>query len=165
VTDKGFEGENRHQQWAEAYGAVVVCASKRSTKKRRWPKAFRRWVVSIRQIVETVRQRRAARRSRAGEAFRGAGASQPCRAGARVGSGLSAHRAQGGTSTTGMGLGLELCRTLITRAGGTLEVECDGPDGTCFRLQLPARLPRGSEDAAGASLTGRASRSQLAIHS
>lgn len=81
------------------------------------------------------------------------------------GPGLSAHRAQGGTSTTGMGLGLELCRTLITRAGGTLEVECDGPDGTCFRLQLPARLPRGSEDAAGASLTGQASRSQLAVHS
>ncbi len=81
------------------------------------------------------------------------------------GPGLSAHRARGGTSTTGMGLGLELCRTLITRAGGTLVVECDGPDGTCFRLQLPARLPLGSEDAAGASLTGRASRSQLAIHS
>ncbi|MBA2572467.1 MAG: HAMP domain-containing histidine kinase [Gemmatimonadetes bacterium] len=81
------------------------------------------------------------------------------------GPGLSAHRAQGGTTTTGMGLGLGLCRTLITRAGGALEVECDGPDGTCFRLQLPAGLPRGSEDAAGASLTGQASRSRLAIHS
>lgn len=56
MTDKGFEGENRHQQWAEAYGAVVVCAPKRSTKKRRWPKALRRWVASIRQIVETVNE-------------------------------------------------------------------------------------------------------------
>jgi hypothetical protein len=29
---------------------------KRSTKKRRWPKALRRWVASIRQIVETVNE-------------------------------------------------------------------------------------------------------------
>lgn len=56
VTDKGFEGETRHQQWAQAYGAVVVCAPKRNTKKRRWPKALRRWVASIRQIVETVNE-------------------------------------------------------------------------------------------------------------
>jgi hypothetical protein len=42
VCDKGFEGEARHQAWAKSYGAVVVAAPKRSTKKRRWPKALRR---------------------------------------------------------------------------------------------------------------------------
>lgn len=54
VCDKGFEGEERHQHWAEAYRAVVVCAPKRNTKKRRWPKPLRRWLASIRQIIESV---------------------------------------------------------------------------------------------------------------
>lgn len=54
VCDKGFEGEERHQHWAEAYRAAVVCAPKRSTKTRRWPKALRRWLASIRQIIESV---------------------------------------------------------------------------------------------------------------
>ena len=57
VCDKGFEGERRHQDWAEHYGAVVVSAPKRSTKKRRWPKALRRWLASIRQIIESVNEK------------------------------------------------------------------------------------------------------------
>ena len=56
VCDKGFEGEKRHRQWAEVYGARVVCAPKRSDR-RSWPKALRRWIASIRQIVETVYER------------------------------------------------------------------------------------------------------------
>jgi signal transduction histidine kinase len=82
------------------------------------------------------------------------------------GPGLSAHRAQGSTSSGGMGLGLELCRTLVTRAGGTLDVEQDGPDGTCFRLQLPARIPQQSEAAAGPApvLGARAGRPPVASY-
>lgn len=82
------------------------------------------------------------------------------------GPGLSAHRAQGSTSSSGMGLGLELCRTLVTRAGGTLDVEQDGPDGTCFRLQLPARIPQQSEAAAGPApvLGARAGRPPVASY-
>jgi signal transduction histidine kinase len=62
------------------------------------------------------------------------------------GPGLSAHRARGSSSSSGMGMGLELCRTLVARAGGALDVERDGADGTCFRLQLPARLLRKTND-------------------
>lgn len=54
VCDKGFEGQERHQHWVEAYRAAVVCAPKRNTKTRRWPKALRRWLASIRQIIESV---------------------------------------------------------------------------------------------------------------
>lgn len=68
------------------------------------------------------------------------------------GPGLSAHRARGSTSSSGMGIGLELCRTLVARAGGTLDVECDGADGTCFRLQLPVQLPPEHEAAERAQL-------------
>lgn len=82
------------------------------------------------------------------------------------GPGLSAHRARGGTSTSGMGLGLELCRTLVTRAGGTLDVPCDGAEGTCFRLQLPARVPQEGEAgaASGSSFAARASRPRAATY-
>lgn len=80
------------------------------------------------------------------------------------GPGLSAHRARGSTSASGMGLGLELCRTLVARAGGTLDVECDGADGTCFRLQLPARLPRenGTVEQFQPSVAERARRTPIA---
>jgi hypothetical protein len=53
VTDKGFEGEDRHQFWHEVYGAEVLCAPKRNSRQP-WPKAWRRWLAGIRQIVETV---------------------------------------------------------------------------------------------------------------
>lgn len=52
--DKGFEGEDRALAWRRRYGAEVITAPKRSTKKRRWPKALRQWLASIRQIVETA---------------------------------------------------------------------------------------------------------------
>ena len=54
VCDKGFEGERRHRHWAEDYGAMVVCAPQKNTKRRRWPKPLRRWLASIRQIIESV---------------------------------------------------------------------------------------------------------------
>lgn len=53
VTDKGFEGEDLHRHWRQAYGAEVLCAPKRNSRHP-WPKPWRRWLASIRQIVETV---------------------------------------------------------------------------------------------------------------
>lgn len=57
------------------------------------------------------------------------------------GPGLSLHQARGASPSRGSGLGLELCRLLVDRAGGTLEVERDGPEGTTFLLRLPATRP------------------------
>jgi hypothetical protein len=54
--DKGFEGVKRHHQWAEAFGARVLSAPKRSTRQQ-WPRALRRWLAGIRQIVETVNEK------------------------------------------------------------------------------------------------------------
>ena len=54
VVDKGFEGEERHQRWAERYGVGVICPPKGNSRKKSWPKRLRRWVAGIRQIVETV---------------------------------------------------------------------------------------------------------------
>jgi hypothetical protein len=54
VVDKGFEGEERHQRWADHYGVRVVCPPKRNSRKRSWSKQLRRWVAGLRQIVETV---------------------------------------------------------------------------------------------------------------
>lgn len=53
------------------------------------------------------------------------------------GPGLSARRAQGDGST-GSGLGLQLCRALAARAGGSLVVDRDDGTGTSFLLRLPA---------------------------
>jgi signal transduction histidine kinase len=52
------------------------------------------------------------------------------------GPGLSARR-QGPESDGGAGLGLDLCRVLIERAGGRLEIVHEGEDGTTFLLALP----------------------------
>jgi signal transduction histidine kinase len=41
----------------------------------------------------------------------------------------------------GTGLGLYISRSIVERHGGRLEVASTGPDGTCFRATLPARLP------------------------
>jgi signal transduction histidine kinase len=38
----------------------------------------------------------------------------------------------------GTGLGLAVCRDLLTQSGGSITVMRTGPDGTTFRLQLPA---------------------------
>ena len=51
--DKGFEGKDNHQRWADDYNADVICPPKRNAKQP-WPKRLRRWVASIRQMVETV---------------------------------------------------------------------------------------------------------------
>ncbi len=53
VTDKGFEGEERHPYWQHVYGAELICAPKRNSRHP-WPKPWRRWLAGIRQIVETV---------------------------------------------------------------------------------------------------------------
>lgn len=53
VTDKGFEGEDRHRHWQQDYGAELLCAPKRN-RRHPWPKPWRRWLAGIRQIVETV---------------------------------------------------------------------------------------------------------------
>jgi len=53
LADTGFEGRERHQQWAEAYGAVVL-APPRNDRKHAWPREWRRWHAHKRQIVETV---------------------------------------------------------------------------------------------------------------
>ncbi len=44
----------------------------------------------------------------------------------------------GPKSAGGSGLGLELCRSLVRNAGGSLELERDSPEGTSFVLRLPA---------------------------
>ena len=53
VVDKGFEGRTHHQRWQQNYGAVMICAPKR-TSPHPWPKVWRRWLAGTRQIVETV---------------------------------------------------------------------------------------------------------------
>ncbi len=41
----------------------------------------------------------------------------------------------------GTGLGLYISRSIVERHGGRLEIAATGPDGTCFRATLRARLP------------------------
>jgi hypothetical protein len=53
VTDKGFEGAEKHGRWLECYGARLICPPKRNAREV-WPKRLRRWVASIRQIVESA---------------------------------------------------------------------------------------------------------------
>ena len=54
IADKGFEGAENHRRWLESYGAHIIHAPKRNSKKRSWSKRLRRWIASIRQIVENV---------------------------------------------------------------------------------------------------------------
>ncbi len=51
--DKGFEGRENQARWKKEYGACIIYAPKRNSKKP-WPKELRRWLASKRQIVETV---------------------------------------------------------------------------------------------------------------
>lgn len=53
VADKGFEGRQRHQHWAQDYGVQMVTPPKHGSQRVRWPAAYR-WLASLRQIVETV---------------------------------------------------------------------------------------------------------------
>ncbi|CAN5531622.1 hypothetical protein BH24GEM3_BH24GEM3_21190 [soil metagenome] len=52
-----------------------------------------------------------------------------------TGPGLSTCRQSG---SGGSGIGLELCRSLVRNAGGSLDLERDSPEGTSFVLRLPA---------------------------
>ena len=55
ITDKGFEGRERHRRWAQEYGAVVIWPPRRRrTGAQPWPRAWRRWLAGKRQIVETA---------------------------------------------------------------------------------------------------------------
>jgi Transposase DDE domain len=56
IADKGFEGAVWHNQWAQEYGAIVVCPPKRGSRHP-WPKRLRRTFASIRQIVETAHEK------------------------------------------------------------------------------------------------------------
>lgn len=56
------------------------------------------------------------------------------------GPGLSAKPLESG-EPAGSGMGLELCRMLAARAGGSLELEQDSEHGTRFSLQLPLTKP------------------------
>ena len=59
--DKGFEGEARARAWRAHYGAAVITAPKRSTKKRRWlllrPEEERRSGVGWLRDVRSSRRR------------------------------------------------------------------------------------------------------------
>jgi signal transduction histidine kinase len=55
------------------------------------------------------------------------------------GPGLSA-----GISSEGARMGLDLCRAMLRKAGGDLEVARDAPDGTTFRIRLPDHVTGGS---------------------
>ncbi|NKX45360.1 ATP-binding protein [Roseicyclus persicicus] len=47
---------------------------------------------------------------------------------------------QGGARKGGSGLGLAICAELVRGHGGRLELAATGPDGTTFRISLPAGL-------------------------
>jgi len=44
------------------------------------------------------------------------------------------------TKTSGMGMGLSICRSIIAAHGGRLWAEANGPRGTIFQFTLPAGL-------------------------
>jgi hypothetical protein len=54
VADKAFSYDTPLVRWATCYGANVICAPKKNSLTRRWPKRLRRWLAGLRQIVETV---------------------------------------------------------------------------------------------------------------
>jgi transposase len=54
LLDKGYEGQQWHQRWAEQFGVQVVCPPKRADQHRRWSRALRRQIAGLRQVVETV---------------------------------------------------------------------------------------------------------------
>jgi signal transduction histidine kinase len=59
-----------------------------------------------------------------------------------TGPGLSTHRS-GAAQAGGSGLGLRLSSALLARAGGSLRIERDAPDGTCLAIRLPVSSAAG----------------------
>src|SRR5262249_24288877 len=51
--DSGFIGAKRHADWADAYGAHLICPPYRSATNNS-PPALRRWLGGLRQILESV---------------------------------------------------------------------------------------------------------------
>ncbi len=59
-------------------------------------------------------------------------------------------KAEGAKKTTGTGLGLPICKKIVSEMGGTIDVESEVNVGSTFRVRLPAyRQPTGSEDGSG----------------
>ncbi len=46
------------------------------------------------------------------------------------------------SKTTGMGVGLSICRTIVNAHGGRLWAEARTGGGTVFRFTLPSAMPR-----------------------
>jgi hypothetical protein len=56
IADSGFAGRARQRRYATAYGAVVLCPPKRSSRQP-GSRAYRRWLAGLRQIIETVTEK------------------------------------------------------------------------------------------------------------
>jgi PAS domain S-box-containing protein len=63
----------------------------------------------------------------------------------------------------GSGLGLSICQTIVTKAGGTIEVDTAPGAGTTFRLRFPAASQRTPIHAAASLLPGTARVRVLAV--
>lgn len=77
------------------------------------------------------------------------------------GPGLSLARSS--TTHHGSGLGLELCRALLAHENGTLELESDSEQGTCFRLSLPLLRARQTPPAAAAASAAARAQAERAV--